>query len=466
MGQNLFYKFASPQLKKLHSGKVRESYRVDNEHRMLIASDRLSCFDLILPRSFEGKGAILTQIAAEWFDLTRSLIPNHFVKTLAPNISLVREAKPIPVEMIARQYLTGSLWRAYEKGAREISGVRLPDGLEKNQAFETPILTPTTKEKIDRPITPEGIVKEGWASQSVYDEMASITLKLFAYGQEYCRKHGLVMVDAKYEFGIIDGKLALIDEIHTPDCARFCLLGKQYPLDEESPWFDKEYIRQWLLVNKSQDLILPDSVLEEAKRRYEHVYMQLFDKNMLSQSPVPLSVQAYYSLVQEQLIKPAYVAIVMGSKEDLEFAKKIKDLLSPYDLMVDMHIVSAHKNGERIAEIAETYNHSIEPGCVIAIAGRSNGLGGALSANLNIPVINCPPFKDRSDIQININSSLFMPSQAPAVTVVYPEQAVGAAIRMLNIPIMKVRIREGISKMKEDLSQDDKNLRKELGLCE
>lgn len=461
-----FFNFETPQLKKLHSGKVRESFRVDAGHRMLIATDRLSCFDEILPSSFAGKGVILTQTAAEWFKLTKSIVPNHFVRTLAPNISLVREAKPIAIEMIARQYLTGSLWRGYEKGVREFSGVKLPDGLKKNQAFETPILTPTTKEKIDRPISPAEIVRSGLVSQQLYDSIAETTLKLFAFGQDYCRKHGLVMVDAKYEFGLINDRLVLIDEIHTPDCARFCLLGKTNPLDEESPWLDKEYIRQWLLANKSESLVLPDHILAEGKRRYERVYNQLFDRSPYCAEQIPLNSQVYHALLQEQIIKPAYVAILMGSKEDVEFAKKIRELLSPYDIMVDMHIVSAHKNGERIEEIVGTYNHSIEPGCIIAIAGRSNGLGGAVSANVNIPVINCPPFKDRTDIQLNLNSSLFMPSQAPAVTAVYPEQAAIAAIRALNLPHLRLQMSEGIRKMKEDLRNDDLRIRRELDLCE
>ncbi len=458
--------FSSPQIQKLHSGKVRESYRVDSQHRMLVATDRLSCFDEILPRSFPNKGVVLTQTAAEWFDRTRSIVPNHFVRTLAPNISLVREAKPIPVEMIARQYLTGSLWRAYEKGTRDISGVKLSEGLKKNQIFSNPILTPTTKEKVDRPITPSDIVKEGWVTQKLYDEMAEITLKLFSFGQDYCRKHGLVMVDAKYEFGLIDGKLVLIDEIHTPDCARFCLASETNPLDQESPWLDKEYIRQWLLTNKSKDLVLPDSVLEEAKKRYERVYHQLFDRPLPIPEKLSLSSEIYHSLVSENIIKPGYVALVMGSKEDWEFSKKIRELLSSYNVMVDVHVVSAHKNGECIANIANIYNNSIEPGCIIAIAGRSNGLGGALSANVNIPVINCPPFKDRTDIQLNLNSSLFMPSQAPAVTVVYPEQAVGSAIRSLNISSLRWKISQDIQSMKENLREDDMRLRRELGLCE
>lgn len=464
--KTLLRKFTTPQLKKLHSGKVRESYRVDAQHRMLVATDRLSCFDEILPRSFAGKGTILTQTAAEWFELTRSIIPNHFVRTIAPNISLVKEAKPIPVEMIARQYLTGSLWRGYEKGNREFSGVKLPDGLKKDQAFEKAILTPTTKEKIDRPITPAEIVKSGWVTQELYNEMAEVTLKLFNFGQEHCRKHGLVMVDAKYEFGLIGGKLALIDEIHTPDCARFVPAGKANPLEGDAPWLDKEYIRQWLLANKNEDLVLPDSVLAEAKRRYESVYNQLFDRSPYSAPNVPISSQVYHSLVEEKLIKPGYVAIVMGSKEDVEFAKKIRDLLSAYNVMVDMHIVSAHKNGECISDIAEIYNESIEPGCIIAIAGRSNGLGGAMSANVNIPVISCPPFKDRADIQLNLNSSLFMPSMAPALTAVYPEQAASAAIRALNIHDVRVQVSEAICNMKKDLRKDDMNLRRELGLCE
>ena len=456
-----FYKFASPQLKKLHSGKVRESYRLDAQHRLLVATDRLSCFDRILPRSFLGKGTVLTQMAAEWFHLTKTIVPNHFVKTVAPNITMVREAQPLPVEFIVRQYLTGSLWRAYEKGVRKISGVELPDGMKKDQKFAQAILTPTTKEKVDRPVSPAEIIEHGWVSRKNYDAIAEIALKLFAYGQSVCQSHGLSMVDTKYEFGLIDDEITLIDEIHTPDCSRFWLLDKREAANE-SPWFDKEYIRQYLLENKNDNLEVPDAILAEAKRRYEWVYHQLFDRSPHQSSTIPLATQTYFHLVEQKIIKPAYVAIVMGSKEDLSFAQQIRDLLLTHNIMIDMHIVSAHKNGERITELAQEYNDSIEPGCVIAVAGRSNGLGGALSANLNIPVINCPPFKDRTDIQLNVYSSLLMPSQAPAVTAVYPEQAASAALRALNLPHLRTRLTADIQNMKQKLQKDDDALRSEI----
>lgn len=448
------YHFSSPQLRKAHSGKVRESYHIDAKHRILVATDRLSCFDQILPSSFAGKGVLLTQAAKHWFQLTSHIIPNHFIKTVAPNISLVKEAEPICIEMIVRQFLTGSLWRAYEKGTRVISGVKLPDGMKKNEAFPQPIITPTTKEKIDRPISPEEIVASGLVDRRIYQEMEEVSLKLFQFGQNYCKQRGLLLVDTKYEFGLIGGKLALIDEIHTCDSSRF------WPMqgaNQQEHWMDKEFIRQWLLANPSEDLTVAPAVLQEAKRRYEEVFTRLFDENIFANyKDLPLATVAYHQLVNENMIKKGFVAIVTGSKGDVEFAQKLRDLLVPYNIAVAIRIMSAHKNGERILELAKEYNHSIEPMCVIAVAGRSNGLGGALAANLNVPVISCPPFKDQTDLQLNINSSLMMPSQTPALTAVYPEQAVGAALRVLNIPPIRASLTTEIQEMKKKLLEEDR----------
>ncbi|MBI2602413.1 MAG: AIR carboxylase family protein [Deltaproteobacteria bacterium] len=454
----LFY-FETPQLMKVHSGKVRESFRVNDRYRILVATDRLSCFDEVLPTSFAGKGVVLTQMAAEWFERTKHLVASHFVKTVAPNVCLVREAKPIPVEMIVRQYLTGSLWRKYEKGEREMSGVRLPDGMVKNQRFPRPILTPTTKETSDRPISPEELVKVGWVDRQTYGEMEEAALKVFRFGQEYCESRGLSLVDTKYEFGWIDGKLALIDELHTPDSSRFWPWRGERSSSDELPYLDKEFIRQWLLSHPEAGNKLAPDVCAEAKRRYELVLCQLFDRQVSEESEEDLSTRTYRSLVAHRLIKPAYIAIVMGSRSDLAFAESIRERLAPYDVMVDMRVVSAHKNGECIEKLAQEYNHSIEPGCVIAVAGRSNGLGGALAANLNIPVINCPPFKDAQDLQMNINSSLMMPSHAPALTAVFLEQAVSAALRVLNVPSLRRRMIEEIKMMKQTLKDDDASVR-------
>lgn len=261
---------------KIHSGKVRDSYRYDDRHRIIRVTDRLSCFDKILSSTFSGKGALLNQLSARWFEWTKPIVPNHFVKLLAPNMSLVREAQPIRVEMIVRQFLTGSLWRAYKDGQRVYSGYVLKEGLLKNQTFDEPIVTPTTKEESDRQMSPQELVEESWVSQECYDQMKKVSLELFKYGQDYSKSRGLVLVDAKYEFGLIDGELCLIDEIHTPDCARFCE-ESEAPLDAESPWLDKEFIRQYLL-SEGKKLDVPQHVLEEAKRRYMKVFKSLTEE--------------------------------------------------------------------------------------------------------------------------------------------------------------------------------------------
>ena len=156
----------SPQLNKIHSGKVRDSFRVDEKIRMIIATDRLSSFDSVLETLIPGKGAILNSLATFWFEKTKDIIDNHLIESIHPNISLVKEAKPIKLEMIVRAYITGSAWRKYQKGSRELSGQKVPDGLKKNQPFPTPMVTPTTKEKSDREITEKEIIAEKWAVKS------------------------------------------------------------------------------------------------------------------------------------------------------------------------------------------------------------------------------------------------------------------------------------------------------------
>jgi len=163
--------------------------------------------------------------------------------------------------------------------------------------------------------------------------------------------------------------------------------------------------------------------------------------------------------VSKGIIKPGYIALVMGSKADLPHAEKIKSFMEKYELTIEMRVISAHKNGERIMEIADALNHCIEPTAVIAIAGRSNGLGGALAANLSVPVINCPPFKDNTDILMHINSSLMMPSNTPALTIIYPDNAASAAVRSLNIAQFKDQMNKDIFEIKESLIKDDYDVR-------
>ena len=472
----------TPQLSKIHSGKVRESYRIDDSTRMILVTDRISCFDKILETPVPGKGAILNGIANFWFEQTRSICENHFIEQIHPNISLYRETRPVRVEMIVRAYLTGSAWREYEKGKRTFSGVALPDGMKKNQKLAFPILTPTTKEKSDREITPAEIVETGLATEKTYKTMAEIALRLFEFGTGKLFDRGIILVDTKYEFGLSEGEVVLIDEIHTPDSSRFWSVEEYRRNQGKIESIDKEFVRSWLMndrIGHELPSVLPAEVVAETTKRYGEIFSLITghvppfhrevegggpqgghrrpDGALLADPPSSDEVHSsiYEALCRKKLIKDGYVAIIMGSKNDLPHAKKIAGIIEKFDIMTEFRVVSAHKNGERIPEIASEYNNSIEPGAIIAVAGRSNGLGGALAANLNIPLFNCPPFQDKNDLILNINSSLMMPSNTPAATVIDPESAALAALRSLNLPRLRRKFSEEIKLMKEDLLQSD-----------
>lgn len=457
---NCLDKIYTPQLKKIHTGKVRDSFRINEKKRMIVVSDRISCFDKVLKSTIPYKGAVLNGISNFWFEKTKNIVENHSIKTIDPNINLVKEAVPIRVEMIVRGYLTGSMWRKYQKGKREFSGVKVADGLKKNQKFPEPVLTPTTKEESDREITPENIVKEGWTSEKLYSEMVDISLKLFKLGSKVLEEKGIILVDTKYEFGLIDDKLILIDEIHTPDSSRFWSKEDYDRNPEKTEQIDKEFVRQWLLNNKLNGKIpdeLPEEIIEETSKRYLEIYKIVTGNEFIKTGNIKNRI--YNNLIKKNIIKDGYVSIIMGSPKDIEHCKKIKSLLDKYNIFVDMRVVSAHKNGERIPELSEIYNNTIEPGAVIAVAGRSNGLGGALAANLAIPVINCPPFKDKIDMMVNINSSLMMPSNTPAMTVIDVSSAARAALRSLNIRRLKDMFLKEISEIKRSLIQADEKIR-------
>ncbi len=459
---NCLGNFYTPQMKVIHRGKVRDSVRIDEKTRMIVVSDRISSFDSVLNNFIPQKGAVLTGITNFWFEKTKHIIDNHYIKMIDPNISIVKEAQPIKIEVIVRGYLTGSMWRGYKNGKRDFSGVIAPDGLKQNDKFPTPLVTPTTKEDSDRPITPENIVKEGWTTQELYEKMEKISLELFEFGTKYLEELGIILVDTKYEFGLLDGELILIDEMHTPDSSRFWSLEDYKKDSTQVDSIDKEYVRQWLLKNKVDGKlpeVLADEVIEETNRRYLDIHQRITGEKLNYDFNEDIYDRVKRNLIAEGLIKDGYVIIIMGSPMDLPHCKKIKSHLEKYDIYVDMRVTSAHKNGERIGEITEVYNNSFEPGCVIAVAGRSNGLGGALAANLAIPLINCPPFKDKIDMMVNINSSLVMPSKTPASTIIDVSSAALAALRSLNLQRLKAVFRQEIEEVKESLIKADDEIR-------
>jgi phosphoribosylaminoimidazole-succinocarboxamide synthase len=430
--------------------------------RLIAVTDRISAFDSVLDSFIPAKGAVLNKITNFWFKETSHIIDNHFIAEVDPDITLVQEVVPIKVEMVIRGYLTGSMWRYYSEGKRTFSGLQVPDGLTKNQKFPTPILTPTTKEDSDREITPEDIIASGLTDAKTLKTMMDAARALYDFGSTYLAKKGIILVDTKYEFGIKDGKVILIDEIHTPDSSRFWKAENYAQSPENAEQIDKEFVRQWLIANKKDGKYptsLPAEVVAETTKRYIEIYEAVTGETWTLDLKADITNRVYANLVRHNIIKSGYVAIVMGSISDEEHARKIKGYLKPYPVKVELRVVSAHKNGEDIAALADEYNSSIERGVVIAVAGRSNGLGGALAANLNIPVINCPPFKDNLDLMVNINSSLMMPGNTPALTVVHPDNAAMAALRCLNLNAIRSEISTGISKQKKDLREADKKMK-------
>lgn len=246
--------FQLPGQVGLYHGKVRDVYDL-GKHIVMIATDRISAFDVVLPQGIPYKGQILNQIAAMFLDATTDIVPNWKISVPDPMVTIGHKAKPFALEMIVRGYIAGSAWREYKAGARQICGVALPEGLKENQRLPQPIITPTTKEDTghDQNITADEILKRGLATPEQWNELCRISLALFNRGQETVAKRGLILVDTKYEFGLAeDGSIMLIDEIHTPDSSRyFYAEGYEQRLASDQPQrqLSKEFVRQWLLDN-------------------------------------------------------------------------------------------------------------------------------------------------------------------------------------------------------------------------
>lgn len=270
---------------KKYEGKVRDTYEL-GDHVVIITTDRQSAFDRVLA-AIPFKGQVLNQVSAWWFEQTKSLVPNHMITVPDPNIMVVQKCHVFPIEFIVRGYLTGvtstSVWKAYAAGDRDFCGVRLPDQMVKNQAFAEPIITPNTKsEAHDEPITPDEIVRRGLMTQTQWDACARYALALFRYGQELAQRHGLILVDTKYEFGRLPGSgdIVLVDEIHTPDSSRYWLAAtyaEKFARGEEPDNIDKEFLRLWFVehCDPYHDAVLPpapEELVIELSARYIQLY--------------------------------------------------------------------------------------------------------------------------------------------------------------------------------------------------
>lgn len=282
-GQTNFYK-----------GKVRDVYTIDDKYMVMVVSDRISAFDVVLPRPIPYKGQVLNQIAAQFLDATQDIVPNWKLSVPLPNTTIGLKCETYPVEMVVRGNLTGHAWRTYKSGKRELCGVPLPEGLNENDYFEKPIITPTTKAHVghDEDISREEIISSGLIPEKEYEQLERYTLALFERGREIAKERGLILVDTKYEFGKIGDTIYLIDEIHTPDSSRYFYLDgyeDRQRKGEAQKQLSKEFVREWLMENGFQGKDgeqmpeITDEIAAQISERYIELYEVVTGKTFAKQ---------------------------------------------------------------------------------------------------------------------------------------------------------------------------------------
>lgn len=277
--------FNFPEQREVYKGKVRDVYFIGDDYLVMIASDRISAFDHILPVGIPYKGQVLNQVATHFLKATEDILPNWLMDVPDPNVAVGYRCDPIRIEMVIRGYLTGHAWREYKAGKRVLCGVEMPEGMKENDKFPTPIITPSTKavEGHDEDITREEILNQGYASEEIYSQLEKYTHLLYQRGTQMAAERGLILVDTKYEFGMKDGTVMLMDEIHTPDSSRYFYAEgyeERQSKNEQQRQLSKEFVRQWLIENDFQGLEgqkmpeIPEDFISLITERY----IELFEK--------------------------------------------------------------------------------------------------------------------------------------------------------------------------------------------
>lgn len=285
---NYFFK----NQKGFYRGKVRDVYNINDQLLVMIACDRISAFDVVLKRAIPYKGQVLNQIASYFLDMAAPTVPNWKIASPDPNVTIGHYCKPYPVEMVIRGYLSGHAWREYKSGKREVCGVKMPDGLRENDPFPTPIITPTTKAMHghDEDISKDEIIRQGLVSKEEYEQLESYTNALYKIGTDAALKQNLILVDTKYEFGNKEGKIYLIDEIHTPDSSRYFYKESYEEIqnkDQQQRQLSKEFVRQWLIENGFQGQegqlqpVMTDEFVDSVTSRYIELFEQITGTNFI-----------------------------------------------------------------------------------------------------------------------------------------------------------------------------------------
>ncbi|HEV8504502.1 MAG TPA: phosphoribosylaminoimidazolesuccinocarboxamide synthase [Chitinophagaceae bacterium] len=301
--------FAFPNQTKFYQGKVRDVYTIDNRWLVMIASDRISAFDVILPKLIPFKGQVLNQIAAYMLNATKDICPNWLMNVPAPTASIGKKCRPFKIEIVVRGNLTGHAWRTYSSGKRKLCGVAMPDGMKENDFFPSPIITPSTKADAghDEDISKEEIIEKGLASKDEWKIIENYALKLFERGKEIAGRQGLILVDTKYEFGKIDDTIHLMDEIHTPDSSRYFYADAfedRQQKGEKQKQLSKEFVREWLMANnfmgKEGEKVpeMSNDWVNTISKRYIELYEQVIG---VAFTPEPLSQEETYDRIIENL---------------------------------------------------------------------------------------------------------------------------------------------------------------------
>ncbi len=421
-----------PELGPLYAGKVRDNHVVGDK-RVLVATDRISAFDRVLPALIPEKGAVLNAIAMWWFEQTQDVVPNHVIDWPDPNVIVARQAKVFPIEMVVRGYITGSAWEDLQTGQFEekygfkITAQRVAGGrLVKNCKLKEPIITPTTKAHSghDEPLTPE-------AAQELlgrfYKTLVGKALALYERGAQIAQERGLILVDTKYEFGEHDGKILLVDEVHTPDSSRYWH-AHAYKPGREMVELSKQFVRD--IVKKTE---LTSGDIRETSRRYIALYEQLTgQKWQTRRDGTPIGERVVNNLIRRGYIKGGYVQIIAGSEQDDWHVQALKQELEARKIPHGRAVASAHKNTRELLDLIAMLNQSIEPVVAITVAGGSDALSGVVAHHAQFPVIACPPYKDELSYLLHVHSTLQMPSDVPVLFCKRPGNAVLAAERILS----------------------------------
>ena len=420
-------------------GKVRKVTNLGYGKLLLSASDRLSAFDRHIC-DIKGKGISLNKSSEWWFKNTSQIVENHYLYTKGEHM-IVKKAEPIKLEFIVRGYMTGStstsIWPMYKDGKREMYGIKFRDGYQKNQKLDQVILTPTTKGERDAPITEQEILDEKYLDIDEMEYIKEVCFELFEFGQMVAESKGLILVDTKYEFGRIDDKIVLIDELHTCDSSRYWkaeTYDYRFKTGQEPEKFDKDCIRDFVKSKcdpyKDQLPEIPADLVKRVENVY-HDFYRLFHKEDL----LPVGEINEKEMIEDYMKtwSKELVVILAGSTSDMEWCQKIEEALRKQEIYSVTHYSSAHKNTYEVLSILEDYEIHERKIVYVTVAGMSNALSGVTSCNTRFPVIACPPFKDKLDMMVNINSTLQMPSKVPVMTILSPGNVALAVSKIFKL---------------------------------